>query len=155
MNKKLLFMALVVGMFLIPAYAGASQVANVGDIVFEVTDWIVLIDGLSYDFVANVAPYEYLVTLSDLSEAPTFGITFIYLAISTSTDFIDSTFGPGSFTFTADPGETYFVNVFGIGGGELFTGLFGVNITAVPIPTSLLLFGSGILGLVFLRRRKH
>ena len=142
-------------MFLIPFCAGAATVTAAGDIVFETTGWIIGTDGVNYSFSANVAPFTYLVKLSDLSEAPNFGFDFLYLSITTSTGQIDSIVGPGSFTFDAVDGETYFVNVFGEGAGNKLSGLFGVEITAVPIPTSLLLLGPGLLGLIFLRRRKR
>jgi hypothetical protein len=136
-------------------YSNASTVESVGDIVFDTTGWIVGIEGISYPVIADVAPFQYSVQLSDLSQAPWFGFEFLYLSITTATEFIDDIVGPGSFAFTAMPGETYFVNVFGVGAGEYLTGLFGVEITAVPIPATILLFGSGILGMVFLRRRKQ
>ncbi len=154
MKKKIMLAALIAMVLLFHNFATASTVKDVGDIVFETTGWIIGIDGKNDQFVADVEPYTYLVTLSDLSEAPSFGFEFLYLSITTAADFIDSIVGPGSFTFTAIPGETYFVNVFGVGDGNFFTGLFGVEIAAVPIPPSLLLLGSGLLSLIIVRRRK-
>jgi hypothetical protein len=155
MKKKFILAVLIALVFLMPSYAGASPVEDFGHIVFETTGWIIGTDGVSLPFVADVAPFTYRVTLSDLSESPNFGFDFLFLAITTATETIGSIIGPGQFTFTAIPGQTYFVNVFGVGGGDFDTGLFGVEIAAIPIPTSLLLFGSGILGLVLLRLRKH
>ena len=154
MKKRFMLAALIAPVFLIPSHAGACNVKDVGDIVFETTGWIIETDGVSIPFVVDVAPFTYLVTLSDLSIPPNFGFDFLFLAITTATEMIASIVGPGQFTFTAIPGETYFVNVFGVGGGDFDTGLFGVEIKAVPIPASLLLFGSGLFGLIFLRRRK-
>jgi hypothetical protein len=66
---------------------------------------------------------------------------------------VESIIGPGSFNFAATSGETYFANIFGTGGGSQGAGLFGLEIKAVPIPPSLILLGSSILGLILLRRR--
>jgi hypothetical protein len=131
---------------LIPHHSGAST-------VFETTGWILDTDALNYEFDADTAPYTYRATLADLSEDPYFGFEFLFLSITTATSTVDSIVGPGSFTFAAVPGETYFANVFGTGSGTAGAGLFGLEVTAVPIPPSLILLGSSILGLVFLRRR--
>jgi len=138
--------SLAVACLLLPNVAGAS-------LVFETTGWITETTGLSYEFVADTAPYTYLATFSDLSEDPFFGFDFLYLSITTATDVVDSIVGPGSFSFAAIPGETYFANVFGTGGGDVEAGLFGLEVTAVPIPPSVLLLGSSLLGLVLIRRR--
>jgi hypothetical protein len=90
-----------------------------------------------------------------LSEDPFFGFDFLYLSITTATDTVDSIVGPGSFSFIATPGETYFANVFGTPADIALAGagLFGIEIKAVPIPPSLILLGSSLFGLVLLRRR--
>ena len=146
MKLKLFLVSLAIACLLIPHYAGAST-------VFETTGWIQETIGLNFDFVADTAPYTYRATLSDLSEDPLFGFDFLYLSITTATGTVDSIVGPGSFPFAAIPGETYFANIFGTGGGTVGAGLFGLEVTAVPIPPSLILLGSSVLGLVLLRRR--
>ena len=146
MKLKLFLVSLAIACLLIPQYAGAST-------VFETTGWIQETIGLNFDFVADTAPYTYRATLSDLSEDPLFGFDLLYLSITTATGTVDSIVGPGSFPFAAIPGETYFANIFGTGGGTVGAGLFGLEVTAVPIPPSLILLGSSLLGLVLLRRR--
>jgi hypothetical protein len=146
LKLKLCWVSLAIACLLIPLSAGAAT-------VFETTGWIQETTGLTFDFVADTAPFTYTATLSDLSETPIFGFDFLYLSITTSTGIVDSIVGPGTFSFLATPGETYFANVFGTGGGDVGAGLFGVEIKAVPIPPSLILLGSSLFGLVLLRRR--
>ena len=147
MRLKLWLANAAIACLLIPQYAGAST-------VFETTGWITDDTGLIFEFDADVAPFTYMATLADLSEEPFFGFDFLFLSITTSTESLGSIFGPGSFTFTAIPGETYFANIFGTGGGSTGAGLFGLEIAAVPIPPAIWLFGTGILGLIAVARRK-
>ena len=148
MKIKLCWVVMAVIFLSSPFYAGAST-------VFETTGWILDTDALTYNFVADTAPYTYRATLADLSEAPYFGFDFLYLSITTATDPLGSIVGPGSFTFPAVPGETYFANVFGTPDGttEAGAGLFGIEIKAVPIPPGLILLGTSVFGLILLRRR--
>ena len=146
MKLKLFLVSLAVACLLIPLSAGAST-------VFETTGWITETTGLTFEFEADTAPFTYVATLSDLSEAPYFGFDFLYLSITTATDTVDSIVGPDSFSFLATPGETYFANVFGTGGGTVGAGLFGIEIKAVPIPPGLILLGTSVFGLILLRRR--
>ena len=146
MKLKLFLISLAIACLLVPQYAGAST-------VFETTGWIQGSIGLTFDFAADTAPFTYRATLSNLSKAPFFGFEFLFLSITTATDDVDSILGPGSFTLDAVPGETYFANIFGSGGGEQEAGLFGLEIKAVPIPPGFILLGSSVLGLVLLRRR--
>lgn len=148
MKRKAQVTILVIILFAIPSFAGAS-------LVYETTGWITGTEGVVYEFTADVSPYTYEVTLSDLSTAPFFGFEFLFLSISTATDTVASPLiGPGSFSFEATPNETYFANIFGIGGGDVGAGLFGLEVTAVPIPSTLMLLGSGIFALVALKRKR-
>jgi len=144
LNLSRIVIAIV--LLIAPHYAGATT-------VFETTGWITEEAGLTFEFDADTAPFTYTAALSDLSEDPFFGFDFLYLSITTSTDTVDSIVGPGSFSFTAVPGETYFANVFGTGGGTVGAGLFGIQVTAIPEPGTALLLGAGLAALAALRRR--
>lgn len=151
MKLKLFFVSLVIACFLIPHYAGAST-------VFETTGWITEPTGLTFDFVADTAPFTYTATLSDLSVDPFFGFTFLFFSLTTATETVGTIVDPNgtdSFTFLATSAETYFVNIFGTPDGttEAGAGLFGVEVTAIPIPPSLILLGTSLFGLMLLRRR--
>lgn len=147
-SRAFLCVLAVILVLMMPPCLGATT-------VFETTGWIIGNGGDNFDFVADQAPYTYQATLSDLSEVPYFGFDFLYLMISHGTETVGSITTSGSFTFTAVPDDTYFANVFGTaGGGSINAGLFGVEVTAIPIPTTLMLLGSGLLVLIGLRRRK-
>ena len=133
MKRIFILFALIAMVLPFNNYAYADE----GDIVFEIEDFIAGKDGKNYPFMADVAPYTYLVTLSDLSDPPNTEFKFLFLSITTSTELIDSLGGPGHFTFAATPGERYFVNVFGVGAGDINTGKFRVEIEAVSMKPSL------------------
>ena len=85
--------------------------------------------------------------------------------VTTTTDSLGSLMAPGSFTFDATPG-TYFVSFFGF--ADILTpaqyrrcflpktqlGMYGIDISAVPVPAAAWLFGSGLIGLAVVARRK-
>ena len=148
MRMKFLMAMVAIMLLVIPLSAGATT-------VYETTGWLTGAEGMGlvFEFTADVAPYTYVATLTDLSEDPFFAFEFLFLSITTATDTVDSIVGPGSFSFVAIPDETYFANIFGIGGGTVGAGLFGLQVTAVPIPSALVLLGSGIFALVALKRR--
>ena len=146
MRPKSVFLVWVVTLFLIPFKTSAST-------VFETTGTIRWIGSYNYSFDADVEPYTYQLTLSDLSVAPDEGFRLLYLSLTSDGQVIDSLFGPGSFLFEADPGGTYDANIFGVGGGNSWTGEFGLKVEAVPIPNTVVLLGFGILGLLLLRRK--
>ena len=146
MKLKIVGVILAIVLLSTPQFAGAST-------VFETTGFIIGTEGVTFDFIADTSPFTYKTTLSDLSEELFFGFDFLFLSITTATGTVDSIVGPGSFSFDATPGETYFANVFGTGDGTLGAGLFGIDITAVPVPPALLLLGSGLFALFALRKR--
>jgi hypothetical protein len=143
--RKILLM-LIIAVFLIPVCVSAS-------IVFETTGWITGSEGLTFNFTADQSPYTYQATLADLSEDPYFGFVFLFLTVSSSTNILGSILGPGSFTFPVEEGRLYFANVFGTGGGIVDAGLFGLEIATVPIPGAIWLLGSGLIGIVGIRRK--
>jgi hypothetical protein len=57
------------------------------------------------------------------------------------------------FKFQADPG-IFSANVLGVAGGEPDLSLFRVQVSTAPIPASALLFASGLIALISLRRRR-
>jgi hypothetical protein len=78
------------------------------------------------------------------------------MSVTTATDSLGSLLAPGSFNFDATPGD-YFVSFFGfadLSAPQL--GQYGIEISQVPVPAAVWLFGSGLIGLVGVaRRRKH
>ena len=90
-------------------------------------------------------------TLTDLELLSPFDV--LALAITTGPDVVGTLVGPGMFTFTADPG-TFVANVLGIAGGISDLSLYRVQVSAVPIPAPALLFASGLITLIALRRRR-
>ena len=75
------------------------------------------------------------------------------MAVTTATELLGSLNAPGSFTFDATPGE-YFVSFFGEAGASTSYVMYGIEISQVPLPAAVWLFGSGLLGLIGIARRK-
>jgi hypothetical protein len=148
MRMKLLMAMLLILVLAMPPSAEATT-------VYQATGWLTGSEGAGvvFDFDADVSPYTYVATLTDLSVEPYFGFDFLFLSITTATDTMGSIVGPGKISFVAIPDETYFANIFGIGGGDVGTGSFGLKVTAVPIPPALMMLGSGLLAFVALKRR--
>ena len=90
-------------------------------------------------------------TLTDLEFLSPFDV--LALAITAGPEVVGTLVGPGMFTFEADPG-TFVANVFGIAGGVPDLSLYRVEVSAVPIPAPALLFASGLIALIALRRRQ-
>ncbi len=141
-NQMLFIAALVL------LLGSASQAA----VIFETTDYISGREGKKYEFHSPQGHNNSIVTLTDLSWGP-LDFDFIGLSVSTSTQTLGHLTNPGSFSFNILPDTTYFCNVFGIGGGEFDTGLYGVQVTAAPVPAALGLFASGLIALVAIKRR--
>jgi hypothetical protein len=135
-----LFAILFGGLF--PAHAAT---------VLEETGFIFGFGGENYSFVADQAPPVYRVTLTDLEFPAAFDI--LAVAITTSTDNVAELLAQGNTTFGVELGTTYFANVLGLADDEFGAGLFGIKIAPVPIPGALWLLGSGLIGIVGIRKK--
>jgi hypothetical protein len=157
MKKKLCLIVLTFMFFIIPSSALASP-------VYETTGWITGTEGVTFDFTVDTPPSAYVATITDLSVEPYFGFDFLFLSISTGSQFlgsvvVDPTVGYAILPFDAIPippesEMKIFANIFGKGGGNLGSGNFGLQVNAIPVPSALILFGSGIFALFALKRRK-
>ena len=75
------------------------------------------------------------------------------MSVTTATDLLGSLLAPGSFNFDATPGK-YFVSFFGFADTSApQLGNYGIEISQIPIPAAVWLFGSGLLGLCLISRR--
>ncbi len=143
---------------------GVCGVAQAAVVVFETSE---LTEGL----VFSTTPFEitqydidrtgnspFDVTLSDF-EFPV-AYEFLALNITTATDTVLTLTEPGTAHFEATPG-TYFANLVTLASEltapasdtPINVGSFGVEVTAVPLPPAVVLFGSALVGLVGLGRR--
>lgn len=122
--------------------------------VYESAGTIFGTQAFNFEFDADIPPPTYRATLTDLSESP-LGFEFLGLFISTSTQNVGSRTTAGSFNFTVTPGKTYFGDVVGVATGDINAGRFGVKIEAIPIPQTLMLLATGIMTIIFIRRRKQ
>jgi hypothetical protein len=148
-NAKRILLILIVGIMFTPAFVNAS-------VVYEESVWITGMQGFNFD-LPKLEPGLYQSTLSNMSveNEPFFGFDFLGLIVSTGSQTLGHIFEPGSFFFEVTPssGTNFFANVFGDGSGLFDTGLAGIEISKVPIPATLLLFGSGLIGLIGVRRK--
>jgi hypothetical protein len=148
-DKKLVQIALVLFVVSFTAQVDASIV------VYEKVAFITGSDSINESFTVPVSG-ECNATLTDFEFPVLFD--FLIFAVTTGTQMMGYTIGPGSFLFDAVPGVTYFANIAGDAGAindGLELGLFGaqVSLNAVPVPATLLLFASGLLGLWGLTRK--
>lgn len=141
--KKLLLM-LIIAVFIVPTCASAST-------VLEETGFIFGFSGENYSFVADQTPLVYKVILTDFEFPVAFDL--LGVAITTSTDNVAVLSKPGMTTFNVELGTTYFANVLGNAAEFPKAGLFGLKISTIPIPGAFWIFGSGLIGIVGIRRR--
>lgn len=120
--------------------------------VLEVTDYVTGIEGLSFSFDVGDVPGTFEAALGDLSFGP-LEFAYLGLSISTAATTLGTLDAPGRFFFEGVPGITYYANVFAVGSGDFNTGLFGAQVSAVPLPAPLVMLLSGIVLLVLVRRR--
>ena len=94
---------------------------------------------------------SYVATLTDFgfpTPMPNTGMN-----VTTTTDLLGSLMAPGSFKFNATPGN-YFVSFFGFADAPApQLGQYGIEISQIPVPAAVWLFGSGLLGLSLISRR--
>ena len=96
---------------------------------------------------------NYQATLTDFDFLAPMELTG--LNVTTATESLGSLVKPGSFTFDAEPGE-YYVSFYGLAGKPTLISQYGIEISqvVVPVPAAVWLFGSGLLGLIGIARRK-
>jgi len=145
-NFLLIFFVVLI---LSPAFVSAS-------VVYEQSVWITGTQGFNFD-LPDLTPGSYKSTLTNMSveNEPFFGFDFLGLIVSTGSETLGYIFKPGSFFFEVTPssGTNFFANIFGDGSGLFDTGLAGIEISKVPIPATLILFASGLVGLIGIRRK--
>ena len=77
------------------------------------------------------------------------------MSVTTATDLLGSLLAPGSFNFDATPGK-YFVSFYGFADMSApQLGQYGIDISQVPVPASVWLLGSGLLGFIGISRRAN
>jgi hypothetical protein len=100
-------------------------------------------------------PGIYVASIEDFQDSTPFNE--LRFAITNPPGRIGSADGAGGtalFTFEGTPGVTYTAHIVGVLGSPSAIGGFGAQVSAIPIPPSLLLLGSGLIGLVILRRKR-
>ncbi|UCF93061.1 MAG: hypothetical protein JSW39_02585 [Desulfobacterales bacterium] len=118
--------------------------------VLDAFDFISGTDTRVYPFeIMNAGPYQ--VTLTDFEFLAPFEV--LLLAITTGTTVVDTLVGPGVSTFQAAPGD-FVANILGVAGEPFDLSSFRVQVAPVPIPATALLFSSGLIALIAVRRRR-
>ena len=155
MKSKIVLTVVTIALLMVPSYLCAAP-------LLEEFDTIIGFDIEIFSFDATLPPFTYRATLEDLSDIipglpPTFTAGFEMLML-TVTDLDGNILGSvdtaGRFMFDVDAGEKYLAWVQGNTGEKYDIGAFGVTVEPVPIPTTLMLLGSGLLGLLALKRRR-
>ena len=144
MKLKIVGVILAIVLLSIPTYTTAAPVLDETVGVLG-SSWEI------YSFVADQTPLIYQVTLIDHLYPAAFD--FLGVAITASTDSVVKLFEPGTKMFPVELGTTYVASVLGITADTYDAGLFGIEITAVPVPPALLLLGSALFALFALRKR--
>lgn len=153
MNRKSIAAFMAIALLLVPSCLLASTVLEEQGIIRD-------FDVEVYSFEADIAPFTYAANLFDLSNTLTglfpgsaLGFESIGLAILDGSGNVVASRGDfGSVSFEVSQGAKYFAWVVGET-DDSGIGAFGLNIEAVPIPSALLLLGTGLVGLIAIRRR--
>ena len=152
--------ALLATSLLLAAAPLASQGAT---IVHQATHGVLGMDTVEDVFTVPVAgPYQILVTDRDGpgDVFQPFEILKVGLAECSTCTFIREAELPSPFVFSFDgaPGVEYVIDFFAkvanSTSGGTGVGIFHYDVALVPIPASVLLLGSAMLGLVVVRRRR-
>ena len=148
MKKAFKIIVMTIGAFLITA--GHSQANTV---VYEKVELFQTETFFTDTFIVTDTSRPYIATLTDFEfPAPMMNTG---MSVTTATDLLGSLLAPGSFQFNATTPGYYFVSFFGfadVSAPEL--GQYGIEISQVPVPAAVWLFGSGLIGLVGIARRK-
>ena len=146
MKKAFKIIVMTIGAFLITA--GHSQANTV---VYETVD-LFQTETFFIDTFTVFDAGSYRATLTDFE----FLVPMIAtdMIVTTTTDTLGRLRAPGSFNFEATPGD-YSVSFYGsadVSPPQL--GQYGIQISQVPLPAAVWLFGSGLIGLIGISRRK-
>ena len=141
-------------LLLLGGLASAAQASTV--VPFSQTSFVIGFETFNQGFTVPEAG-DYRATIVDFATPWVFD-TLLFAITTTGPlsfiDIVDGAGGAGSFTFTGDPGVNYVANIVANTGHWGGIGLFGAQVNLIPIPQTLLLLGSGIIGLVLVRRRR-
>lgn len=128
--------------------------------VFEKVSFLTGSDYFTDKFTIDIAG-TYQVTLTDFEfPAP---LAESGLNVTSATESFGSLIGPGSFSFDAQPGSYYlsfFATAPDLGQYGIEIAQYGIvvsqpgDVSAVPVPAAAWLFGSGLIGLAGVIRRK-
>ena len=149
-----LFKSLTLAMVLLCSLALAARASTITS--FATTGFVIGSDTLNVAFtVAEPGTYKAIIEDFDPINNPFAKLLF---AITTTSPLgvegvVDGAGDMGMFTFIGDPDANYVANIAAVTGASGI-GLFGAEVSLIPIPPSLLLLGSGLLGLVVMRRRR-
>jgi len=117
-----------------------------------------------YDKVELFQTEAFFTDMFEISEAGSYNVTLTDfefpipmlatgMSVTTATDLLGSLLAAGSFNFDATPGK-YFVSFFGFANTSApQLGNYGIEISQIPVPAAVWLFGSGLLGLYLISRR--
>jgi hypothetical protein len=150
MKSKVKMAVIVVALLIMPVFSGASNVVDVTEFILG------NVGAINLPFTATEEPLLYQAVLTDFADPVPF--LFLSLSITKGGTKIGSLTSPDTtLTFDVEKGASYFANVLGvpgqIPGTDQSAGLFNLKITAVPVPSALLLLGTGLVGLIAIRRR--